>query len=140
MGKKKTETTTTRKSERLAAANAAAAAAAFNPAAAAAATAASPTATANDALPPAILEGRFEGYMSPGYVEEMSREKRMPVHYQELCRRLQKSAFEDFAQWQDEEIDKLPEHLMRRQKMLKDRVNICRCQRPKHNCRRRRRR
>jgi hypothetical protein len=76
---------TTRKSERLAAANAAAAAAAFNPAAAAA----SPTATANDAPPPVILEGRFEEYMSPGYVEEMSREKRM--HYQELCRRLQKN-------------------------------------------------
>ncbi len=107
MGKKKTETTTTRKSERLAAANAAAAAAAFNAAAATAAAAASPTATATDALPPVILEGRFEGYMSPGYVEEMSRRDRM--YYQELCRRLQKSAFEDFAQWQDEEIDKLPD-------------------------------
>jgi hypothetical protein len=115
---KKTETTT-RKSERLAAANAAAAAAAFNAAAAAAATAAaaaSSTATATDALPPVILERRFEGYMSPGYVTE--RERDLCMHFQALCKRFHKDVREDFAHWQDEETDKLPGHLMRRQKML----------------------
>jgi hypothetical protein len=123
MGRKKEKTTskkedddeevlcsTTRKSERLIAANAAVAAAAPKTAAAAAAPAAvSPTATATDALPPVILEGRFEGYMSPSYVAAHKRE------YYKFC---WDNAREDFTFWQDKAFDELREHSMRRQKML----------------------
>jgi hypothetical protein len=123
MGRKKVKTTskkedddeeilcsTTRKSERLIAANAAVAAAAPKTAAAAAAPAAvSPTATATDALPPVILEGRFEGYMSPSYVAAHKRE------FHKFC---WDNAREDFTLWQDKAFDELQEHSMRRQKML----------------------
>ena len=122
MGRKKEKTTskkededeevlcsTTRKSERLIAANAAVAAAAPKTAAAAAPAAVSPTATATDALPPVILEGRFEGYMSPSYVAAHKRE------YYKFC---WDNAREDFTFWQDKAFDELREHSMRRQKML----------------------
>ena len=127
MGRKKEKTTskkedddeevlcsTTRKSERLIAANAAVAAAAPKTAAAA---------TATDALPPVILEGRFEGYMSPGYVAEKEREwerhrQELIKHSQARCRLYHDEAIEDFTRWQDEAFDGLREHFMRRQKML----------------------
>ena len=54
-----------------AAADAAAAAATAKAAAAAASAAASPIATASYALPPIILDGPFEGYMSPRHVMEL---------------------------------------------------------------------
>ncbi len=71
------------------------------PPGAAAPAAVSPTATATDALPPVILEGRFEGYMSPSYVA---------AHKREYYKFYWDNAREDFTFWQDRAFDELQEH------------------------------
>ena len=76
---------------------------------AAALTAAAADAAAAAALPPIILEGRFEGYMSPRHVTEL---KLQIGEYYDT------QAQHDFDRWQDDVTDALPVQFMRRHMLL----------------------
>ena len=100
---------TTRRSERLAAKAAVAVAAAAPKVAAsvAACVAMFPT----EALPPVILDGRFQGYMSPDYVEQLS--MNWNLTYISMLK-------ENFEDWQDRTAEELPMQFARRHNMLNE--------------------
>ena len=65
-------------------------------------------AAAADALPPIILDGRFEGYVSPRHVMELKMQ--IGEHYDIVNMQAQ----HDFDRWQDDVTDALPVQFMRR--------------------------
>jgi hypothetical protein len=69
------------------------------------------------ALPPNIPEGRFKGYMSPGYAWDTCT-RRVSRIYREEFEEWQKEVTEEFEEWQNEVTDGLPVQFMRRHMML----------------------